>query len=372
MQVSVSPIASRKDLLEFIRLPLALYRRDPCFVPHLLAERKEFFHPQKNPLFEFTEAALFLARGPGGEVLGRISAHINRRHNEFWKERTGFFGFFESTEDLAVARALNAAAEAWLLERGMDRARGPFNFSTNEECGFLSEGFDRLPSLMMTYTKRYYLDFMERLGYAPVKELLAYEFDSGGVEPEYLRRFSQRGQERNGVTIRPLAMRHFEAEVARAFQVYNAAWSDNWGFVPMTEAEFHFAAKNLKLLVDPALALLAEKDGQAIGFALALPDYNPVLQRLRGRLWPLGWLRLLRSKRRLPKVRVLVLGVLEEYRRRGIDVLLYHACFRNGMPLGYTQCECSWILEENRLMRRALERMGAVVTKRYRIYEKAL
>lgn len=372
MQVSICPVSTRKALLEFIRFPLELYREDRCFVPHLLAERKEFFDPRKNPLFEFTEVAYFLARDPAGKVVGRIAAHINRRHNEFWKDRAGFFGFFESVEDIEVARALTQAAEAWLRSRGFEQMRGPFNFSTNEECGFLSEGFDRLPGIMMPYTKPYYLEFMERLGYSSVKELLAYEYDSGGVEPEYLTRLSQRGRERSGVTIRPLDMRNFEAEVSRAFQVYNSAWSNNWGFVPMTEAEFRFAAKGMKMLIDPALALVAEKDGQAVGFAMALPDYNPVLKKLRGQLWPFGWARLLWSKRRLPKVRVVVLGVLEEYRRRGIDILLYHACFLNGMPLGYTQCECSWILEENRLMRRAMERMGAVVTKRYRIYEKGL
>ena len=167
---------------------------------------------------------------PAGKVVGRITAHINRRHNEFWKDRAGFFGFFESIEDLEVARALTQAAEAWLRSRGFEQMRGPFNFSTNEECGFLSEGFDRLPGIMMPYTKPYYLEFMERLGYSSVKELLAYEYDSGGAVPEYLTRLGQRGQERSGVTIRPLDMRNFEAEVSRAFQVYNSAWSNKLGF----------------------------------------------------------------------------------------------------------------------------------------------
>lgn len=372
MRFTVRPVASRRDLRDFIRFPMALYRDDPCFVPHLLAERKEFFDPLKNPLFEFTEVGYFLAHNGAGEVVGRVTAHINRRHNQHWNERTGFFGFFESIEDLEVARALMTAAEQWLRQRGMAAIRGPFNFSTNEECGFLAEGFGQLPAIMMTYTRRYYLDFMDRLGYTPVKDLLAYEMDSHGIEPEYLEKFSQRGQARTGVTIRTLDLRRFEAEVALAFQVYNDAWEENWGFVPMTDAEFRYAAKSLKLIIDPAVALLAEKDGRPVGFSLALPDINPLLRKLRGRLLPFGFVRLLLGRRRVDKVRVIVLGVVEEYRRRGIDVLLYHTTFRNGLPRGYTKCEMSWVLEENKLMRRALERMGGQQTKRYRIYQKSL
>ena len=254
----------------------------------------------------------------------------------------------------------------------MSAARGPMNFSTNEECGFLAEGFDLPPSFMMPYTKPCYLEFMEQLGYRPVKDLLAYDYNSGGVEPPYLERFSRRVSERMNVSVRPMQMHRFEEEVTRAFEVYNAAWARNWGFVPMTGGEFRYMARSLRHIIDPALALLAEVDGQPVGFSLGLPDFNLVLKKLGGRLWPFGFLRLLRAKRRIDRARVMVLGVVEKYRRKGVDALLYHTSFRNGLALGYWKCEMSWILEDNAMMNRALVRMGAWVSKRYRIFEKSL
>ena len=371
MQIQVQPVASRREMSRFITWPMALYRGDPFFVPPLIVERKEFFGPH-NPLFAFTEVAYFLARNERGEIVGRVTAHINRRHNEFAGERAGFFGFFECVEDPEAAGALMSAAEAWLRERGMTVIRGPFSFSTNDECGFLAEGFDSLPALMMPYTRRYYLGFMETLGYRKAKDLLAYNYESIGRVPDYLVRFAERAREKTQVTVRALDMGRFDEEVARIFEVYNRAWEKNWGFIPMTAEEFQFAAKSLRQIVDPDIAVVAEKDGRAVGFSLALPDYNSVLKKMNGRLFPFGVFHFLLGKRSIRRVRVITLGVVEEFRHCGVDTLLIYHTFKNGLPKGYTSCEMSWVLEDNGPARRMFERVGAVPYKTYRIFEKAL
>ena len=371
MQVTITPATTSGDLKTFIRFPLHLYRRDPLYVPHLLHERSKFFSPS-NPLFKYTDVTYYLARDRQGQVVGRVTAHVNQRHNELTGEKTGFFGFFECVEDQEVARALMSTAEMRMQEMGMTAIRGPFNFSTNEECGFLVDGFDRLPVFMMTYNPSYYLDMMDRLGYSAVKDLLAYEYAYPGQIPEHLLKFSRRLQERTGVIVRPMRRSDFEAEVTAAFEIYNAAWERNWGFVPVTEDEFRYVAGDFKAIIDPAVALIAEKDGRPVAFSLALPDYNVLLKKMNGRLFPYGFLYFLFARRQIRHIRVLLLGVLREYQRSGVDILLYYNTFKNGLAKGYRSCEMSWILEDNALMRRALDRMGATVGKRYRIFEKSL
>jgi GNAT superfamily N-acetyltransferase len=371
MQVSVAAVESDQDLKAFIRLPLRLYRHDPFYVPHLLYERKKFFGPT-NPIFDFTDASLFLSRDDRGRVLGRVTAHVNRRHNAHAGENTGFFGFFESVDDAAVASALMAAAEEDLRARGMQVVRGPFNFSTNEECGLLVRGFDRRPSLMMPYNKDYYPGFFEGLGYSRCRDLLAYGYEYGGDMPDFLPRFSRRIRERQQIEVRCIDMRRFEEDLGTIFDIYNAAWSKNWGFIPVTEAEFRYAARELKPIADPAMVLIAEKDGRAVAFSVSLPDYNVVLKKMNGRLLPFGFLHAVFGRRGIKKVRTLLLGVVEDYRHSGIEVLLIHDTFRNGLARGYRTGEMSWVLEDNLLMRKPLERMGARIEKVYRIYEKIL
>ena len=371
MHISVTPAASPKEMAEFIRFPLRLYAGDPNFTPHLVLERKEFFSA-KNPIFQFTDVIYLLARDEGGNVVGRVTAHVNRRHNEHTGEKTGFFGFFECVEDIEAARPLLESAEAWLRQRGMTHIRGPFNFSTNEECGFLAEGFDTPNVIMMPYTMRYYLDHMAQLGYAPVKDLYAFRYDYQGAIPEYLERIGKRVIERTGVTVRIIDMRRFEEDVARAFEIYNSAWAENWGFVPMTTDEFRYAAKALRPVIDPEVVIIIEKDGEPIAFSLSLPDYNVLLRKAKGRLLPLGWWHLLTGRRCIHRVRVITLGVVKQYRRQGLDVVLYYETFRRGVPRGYFSCEMSWILEDNVLMIRALERFGSVREKTYRLFEKPL
>jgi GNAT superfamily N-acetyltransferase len=369
--VVVTPALSGRDMNAFIRFPLRHYARDPLFVPHLIYERKKFFSPS-NPIFEFTEIVYFLARDEKGEVVGRVTAHINERHNRHSGEKTGFFGFFESVDDPAVASALMDAAEKKLRDRGMNTVRGPFNFSTNEECGFLVQGFDRPPSFMMPYTKTYYPDLVTRLGYSKAKDLLAYDYEYQGAIPDHLTRFSERIRQRKKIIIRPINMSRFVEDVETIFRIYNAAWSQNWGFVPVTEEEFRATAKDLKPIVDPSVVLIAEKEGKPVGFIVTLPDYNVLLRKMNGRLFPFGFLHMLFGRKSITRVRTLLMGVVAEYRLGGIEVLLIHSTFERGLPKGYRGGEMSWILEDNVLMRRAIERMGATIGKVYRIYEKAL
>jgi hypothetical protein len=371
MRITVTPVESPQDLKSFIRFPLRLYRRDPFYVPHLLYERKKFFSPS-NPIFDYTDATLYLARNGGGQVVGRVTAHVNHRHNAHSGEKTGFFGFFDAVDDAAAASALMAAAESDLRDRGMQAIRGPFNFSTNEECGLLVQGFDRPPSLMMPYNKAYYAEFFDRLGYGRCRDLLAYGYEYRGDMPEFLRRFSRRIRNRRRIDVRCIDMRRFEEDLAAIFDIYNAAWSKNWGFIPVTDGEFRYTARELKPIADPQMVLIAENSGRPVAFSVSLPDYNPVLKKMNGRLWPFGFLHWLFGRRQIRKVRTLLLGVVEDFRRSGIELLLIHDTFRNGLSRGYQTGEMSWILEDNRLMRKPLERMGARIEKVYRIYEKNL
>ena len=371
MRIRVQPATSRREMNEFIKWPMTLYRNDPCFVPPLIRERKAFFNAD-NPIFKLTDVAYFLAKDEQGGTLGRMTAHINRRHNEFAGERAGFFGFFECVEDLGAARALLHAGEAWLRERGMSVIRGPFNFSTNDECGFLMRGFDSMPVFQMPYTKRYYLDFMAALEYRPVKDLLAYHYDYAGEIPPRVVRFAERAGERTGVTIRTFDRSRSAEEVKCMFAIYNRAWEKNWGFIPMDEAEFRYAAKNMGQVLDPTLALLAEKDGRPIGFSLTVPDYNPLFKKMNGRLLPFGFIHFLFGRRSIRRIRVIAFGVIKEYHNRGVETLLIYHTFRNALLKGHTSCEMSWILEENVRARRILDNLGAVPYKTYRIFEKSL
>lgn len=372
MKGIVRHVESRGDLNTFIRFPMGLYHGRDHYVPPLIRERKRFFDPRRNPSFAHLDAVYFLAQGGGGDVQGVVSAHINHRHNQCWNEKTGCFGFFECVGDQGVARSLLAAAEGWLRDRGMARIRGPLNFSTNDECGLLVEGFDQDPALMMPYTLPYYPELVETAGYRPVKDLLAYHLAPDRSIPPHLERAGQRLAQRVGVTIRPVLMRRFASEVACVFRIYNRAWEDNWGFVPMTEDEFRHLAAFLKPVIDPQLALIAEVDGQPVGCILPVPDVNPLLKPLRGRMGPIGLLQFQLARRRVHALRVVVLGVLPTFRKRGIESLLIEQVYRRGFARGYDQAEMSWILDDNVLMDRAIRRLGGVVSKRYRLYEKGL
>ncbi|MCD6416250.1 MAG: N-acetyltransferase, partial [Planctomycetes bacterium] len=275
---------------------------------------------------------------------------------------------------LEAAAPLMARAESWLAAQGMETAQGPFNFSTNEECGLLVDGFDTPPTIMMTHTRPDYPELLEKLGYRKAKDLLAYKLKLPDITFDFpfLTRFSERARGRIDVNIRAMDSRSFVEDVRRVFRIYNRAWSQNWGFVPMTEAEFEYTARALKPVVDFDMALIAEIRAEPVAFILALPDFNQVFKKMNGRLLPLGIFHYLFGRRAIDTVRVITLGVVKEHRKRGIDALLIHELQKNGVRRGYRAGEFSWVLEDNVLLRRMLERMGADCHKTYRIYEKNL
>lgn len=373
----VRPVQTERDRMAFIRFPFRLYTDDPCWVPPLLYERKAFFNPKKNPFYRHAEVELYLAER-GGEVVGTISAHINYNHNAFHNEKVGFFGFFEVIEDYQVAQALLDAACEWVRARGMTAIRGPMNFSTNEECGLLVDGFDSPPVVFMTYNPRYYQGFLERYGMQKAMDLWAYRLDIEtvgtdlGKLPPKLKRVVNMALERGRFTIRNANIRDFENELARLKRIYNSAWERNWGFVPMTDEEIDHLARGIKRWIDPDLIFVAEVDGEPVGVSITLPDMNQPLLHMGGKLFPFGWLKYLWYRRKMHICRVFAMGVLEAYRGQGIDAVFYYLTGKAAIPKGYTMAEMSWILETNTMMNRAVRFLGGQVYKTYRIYEKGL
>lgn len=372
MSLEVRPVSSARELRRFVRLPWRIYAGDPAWVPPLIGDVRHVLDRRRHPFHRHAEVEYFLA-WRNDEVVGRIAAARNFAHEAFHEEKTGFFGFFECLDDAEAARALLETAEQWLRERGMERVRGPLSFSTNEETGLgvLVDGFGYPPVVMMAHSPRYYGGLIEGAGYAKSKDLLAYLIDNQ-TPPERLVQGVRRLQERQGIVIRTLDLKRFRDEVAAIKSIYNSAWERNWGFVPMSEEEFANLAKQLRPVVNPKLCLIAEVKGEPVGFSLALPDYNQALKYANGRLFPFGFVKVLRHRKNIDTVRVLTLGLKPGYRRMGLDAMFYLRTFEEGVRAGYRRAECSWILEDNWEMRRGLERLGARVYKTYRIYEKAL
>ncbi len=373
--LSVTPVGGKRDLHAFIRLPWRLYKGNPHWTPPLLRLQNELFSAKHNPFFQHADVQLFLARR-NGLVVGRISAQIDREHNRYHNERTGFFGFFESEDDLQIAASLLEAAERWLKERGMERIRGPLNFSINGEVGFLAEGFDAPPQILMPYTQEYYLDLVEQLGYVKVQDLYAWRWQRQPV-PEGPARLVRELRSRPEVRVRRANVHRFNEEVRTILDLYNEAWSENWGYVPSTEAEAKQMASDLRLIVDPSIVPLVEIDGEAAGVALALPNLNEAIHDLDGKLFPFGFLKLLwRLKvRRVKSGRLLLLGVRKKYRTRryaGLAYLLCDEIYRGALESGYEWAEFSWTLEDNRPINSLITKIGCERYKTYRIYEKAL
>lgn len=364
---SVEKVSGRRDLHRFVTFPWKVYAGDPHWVPPLIGDTKKAL--RRHPFHEHAEVDYFLARR-AGEIVGRVAAIRNDRHNQEHDERIAFFGFFEAL-DAEAATALLRTVEEWAAAQELTAVRGPANFSSNEEWGLLVDGFDSPPAIMMTYNPPSYIDYIEGAGYRKAKDLLAYFLDDPHPSPRIVRT-AEKMAARRGVSVRPIEMKRFEEDVALVRDVYNQAWERNWGFVPMTAAEMAHMAKELKPVVKPELVLLAEQEGRPVGFAMALPDLNAALRHANGRLFPFGLLKILWHSRKIHKLRVLTLGLVPELRRSGVEQLLYLRIFQGGQKLGIDEGEMSWILEDNHAMRQGLERIGCRVYKTYRIYEKHL
>lgn len=368
-RVEIVEVGGGREMKEFIELPYRLYRSYPQWVPPLRMAVKELLDRKKHPFYRNAEAAFFLARREG-RVVGRIAAIFDRNHNRFQEEEAGFFGFFESERDQEAAAALLEAARQWVFGRGAVVMRGPVSPSTNYECGMLLDAFDAAPMVMMTYNPPYYPELMDAVGMKKSKDLYAYLSTPTTVDGKKVERVARRALATHGVRVRPINLKDFQQEVEKIWQVYNGAWRRNWGFVPMTREEFAAMGAEMKQILVPDLVLVGEVGDRVVGFALALPDINLALKPAGGRLFPLGLLKILYHQRTIKNLRVLALGVVEEYRTTGVAAAFYASLIGNSRRLGYRDCELSWILEDNVLMNRSLEMMGAKRYKTYRIYER--
>jgi len=371
--LQVRPVADKRELNTFIKLPWRLYRNEPNWVPPLVFDRKRFLDRSRNPFFKHAEVELFLA-WRGDQPVGRISAQIDRNFNEFQHHQWGMFGFFECENDPEVAQALLSTASEWLRARGRDRMVGPMDFTTNDECGILVEGYDLLPTILTNWHHRYYPGLIEGAGLTKAMDLYMWSLDvtqRAHVHPA-IWRIAGEVESKHGITVRNMRKKDMEAEVGRFLEVYNSAWERNWGFVPLTEEEVRHYAKDLKQILDENWAFIAEKDGEPVGAALTLPDYNQVFRHLNGRLLPLGWAKFLWYKRKIDRVRVFALGVKPEYQHTGVGALLYERHWEAGERTEQGRGETGWTLESNKPMNRAMERMGGKIVRRYRVYEQLL
>jgi GNAT superfamily N-acetyltransferase len=375
--VSIRPVRNRRELKRFVKVPFRLHRDQPQWVAPLIFERMEFLDRRKNPWFEHGEAEFFVAER-GGEAVGRISAHLDHRWDTYQGGSDAMFGFFETDDDPEVAAALLNAAIEWARGKGRQRILGPMDFTTNDEIGILIEGYERRPMILEPWHPPHYRELIEAEGFAKAMDVQMWELQFGDLKEG--ERFdpsihvaAEKALRDEGIAIRNMRKRDMAGEVRRFMDVYNEAWGDNWGFVPITDAEVEFQAKNLKQVIDEDWAYMAEKDGEVVGAALTLPDINQVLAKLNGRLLPFGWAKFLFGKGKVDQLRVFALGVKHDYRHSGVAAGLYLKHLETAAAPGKIEGgEMGWILETNGPLNRAMEGMGGTVVKKYRIYEKAL
>ena len=376
MKVEVRPVVGRSDLNTFIKLPWRLYRNERNWVAPLLMDVKKRLDQKKNPFFKHTEAQYFLA-WRDGQAVGRISAHIDRNLNEFQDNEWGLWGWFECEDDPEAARALLAAAEAWLRERGRDRMVGPMDFTTNDEIGVLVEGHERPPIILCPWHHPYYQRLFEQdIGVAKAMDLYMWSLYVDKREKVHpaIWEAADKLESEHGIVCRNFRKKDLQAEVTRFLEVYNAAWERNWGFVPLTEEEVRHYAKDLGPVLDENWAMVAEKKdtGEVVGAALTLPDFNQVLAKMNGRLLPFGWITALRERKKIDSVRVFALGVKPEYQHTGVAARFYQMHFDAAESTPQKGGEMGWILETNKPMNRAMEGMGGKIVRRYRVYEREL
>ena len=370
--VQISEVRSSRDRREFVHFPWQIYQDDPLWVPPLLLDRLEFIDPKKHPFYQHGAATQFLARR-AGQMVGRILVADDPNFNAAHGTNQGVFGLFESVNDPAVTQALLDAAAGWLAARGRTSIQGPIDYSMNYPCGLLIEGFDTPPRILMNHNPPYYAGLLESWGLAKAKDLYAWWYTDPDDVAQRFSRVARRMEERGGYTIRPVRLKDFAREVASLKKLYNEALIENWGFVKMTDAEFDHMALEMRRLADPNLVLIAEVAGEAVGFALTLGDVNEALRHVNGRLTtfglPIGLLKLLYYFRKAKTCRLIALGVLAKYRRRGIIENLIVRTNDYGMKK-FTGAELGWTLEDNDAINRPIQATGAVKYKTYRIYEK--
>jgi len=367
-EVTIRAVESSRDMKRFIKFQWVPYKENPVWVAPLLMDRRKVLDRKKNPFFKHSEGEYFLAEREG-KVVGRIAAILNNNHNRQHNENIGFFGFFECIDDQAVANALFDAAKKWLALKGVDAIRGPASPSVNDEYGMLIEGFHLPPAILMAYNPPYYPALVENYGFTKIKDLYTWFLHSDKVFSDKLVRVSELAKQRQGLVFRSFVMKDFANEVAKVHDLYTRGWEANWGEVPLTDDEFAYMAADLKLIVNPELVVFAEVKGKPVGFGLTLPDYNQILKdNKHGWLLP-ALIRILLFKKRITYARVVMLGVLPEFRNAGIGGVLFYETgrriTRNGMPCG----EASWVLEDNLMMNRGAQMMQGEIVKKHRLYQ---
>ena len=368
--IDVLTVNSRRRFKQFLKLPFALYRDDPHWVPPLLIAERERLDRRRNPFFEHAEMELFLAFQEG-EPVARIVAIDDSLHNQTHDENVAFFGFFEAASAAAASVVLRSA-EAWGAGRGRDAVRGPMNPSLNDSAGLLTLGFDDDPSFMIPYNPPEYASYIEAGGYRKLKDLLCWDLEIQKPFPERMLRIADRVRKRFKPIVRSVDMKHFERELITIRDIFRETWKDNWGFVPPTAGEFGALATNLKRLLDPELAMLIDIDGRTVAFSVSLPDLNQVFKHMNGRLLPWGFLKLLNRQRYIDRSRMPLLGVLPEFRMKGLELLLIIDSKQRAAEMGYQRGECSWTLEDNRAINNTIQALGCWHSKTYRIYQKPL
>jgi len=380
----IRPAETAAERKAYIHFMWEVYKGDPYWVPPLISERIEFLDPEKHPFHQHAKVRYFTAQRDG-KIVGTIAGIINYNHNAYWGDKVGFFGLFEVLKDEEAAHALLAAAEDFVRSEGMDTLRGPMNFSTNEECGLLIDGWNGTPVAMLTYNPPYYADFIESAGFVKAHDLYAYltdlshvKPDGTGFNPKVLRVAEKVRNRLDGITLRPINMRDFNNEARLFKEVYNQAWSKNWGFVPLTEAELAHEIKALKPIIDPPTVVFVEKDGKAIGASLPLPDVNQALHRAYPRPGVPDWWSLAKMmywwkvRKCVTTLRAFAGGFLEEYRGSGLIAILALEDLRVAVQRGYTQAEFSWVLESNIPMRQTAANFMGKQYRTYRLYDKAV
>lgn len=369
-KIEISIGQSRRDRDAFIKFPWRIYANDPAWVPPLMIERKEFLDRKKHPFYRHGDAALFLAKR-GREIVGRIMASDDPNYNRLHQTNVGCFGLFECIDDVDVASELFRAAESWLRDRGRSEMMGPIDYSTNYVCGLLIDGFEHSPTLLTAHNPPYYARLIESCGFAKIKDWYAWWFSEFPAPAERLRKIAAARAGKQKVKIREVNLRDIKGEAARLRSIYNRAWEKNWGFVPFTEAEFDHMAHEMKPLVEPEGLLIAETETEPIAFIIAVPDINVALKKINGRLFPFGLIKLLYYKRKIRTARLVALGVIEKYRRTGIAEALVLKIMDEAVKRGFTG-EVSMTLEDNVMVNRFIEAVGAKKYKTYRIYQKPI
>lgn len=367
----VFEVKTKDQLKAFINFPWQIYANDPNWVPPIKKEVSRLLDPKHHPFWEHARRALFIAY-ENGKVVGRISAQVDDNYNKLWQEKLGSFGFFECVNNQAVANELFDAAANWVKKEGMNILRGPMSPSSNDEWGFLIEGFDRPPVLMMPYNPAYYLKLAENYGFKKAKDLLAFIKYASTPMPERLHNLALKLKQNPRIKIRPVNMKNLKAEMAIIRQLYNESWQKNWCFTPITDNEMNYLAQKLKNFAQPEMVLFAFYDDKPAGLSITLPDLNQVLKHLNGKLGLLEIIKFFYYRKRIKGIRSLIFGFKEEYRRLGLPILLFYETEQFARKQGYKWCELSWNLEDNRLINEFDQELGAKVYKRYRVVEKSI